>query len=70
MQKYSGNNLFLRQKEKEKYNELMEKYKLKEEELEEKNNKIFLLENDLSIKEEKLIQLINKEEEYKKLISE
>ena len=68
LQKYSGNNLFLRQKEKEKYNELMEKYKLKEEELEEKNNKIFLLENDLSIKEEKLIQLINKEEEYKKTI--
>ena len=69
MQNYSG-NLSIKQREKEKYNELMEKYKIKEEELEEKNNKIFLLENDLSIKEEKIKQLIDKESEYKQTISQ
>ena len=69
MQKYSG-NASVKQREKEKYNELMEKYRIKEEELEEKNNKIFLLENDLSIKEEKIKQLIDKESEYKQTLSQ
>ena len=69
IQKYN-NNISLKKSEGKKYNDLMEKYKLKEEELEEKNNKIFLLENDLSIKEEKINQLINKEFEYKQTISQ
>ena len=63
-----NNYLLEMQKEKTKYNNLMENFRSKEEELEEKNNKIFLLENDLNIKEEKIKQLLEQESEYIKTI--
>ena len=69
MKTFTG-NLIEKQKDNNLYEELEEKNKIKDEELEEKNNKIFLMENDLNIKEEKIKKLMEKEIEYKQKISQ